>query len=66
MVALAYRTFSGKGCLKWILWLLLIILLVWLLSWLLRGCDSDVLIDRNGNAVLPIDRVEKIDQIAPT
>lgn len=55
--------FSGKGCLKWILWLLLIILLVWLLSWLLRGCDSDVLIDRNGNAVLPIDRVEKIDQI---
>ena len=43
--------------------MLLIILLVWLLSWLLRGCDSDVLIDRNGNAVLPIDRVEKIDQI---
>lgn len=55
--------FSGKGCLKWLLWLLLIILLIWLLSWLLRGCDSDVLVDRDGNAVLPIDRADKIEQI---
>ena len=30
--------FAGKGCLKWLLWMLLAILLLWLLSWLLRGC----------------------------
>lgn len=56
--------FSGKGCLKWLLWLLLIILLIWLLSWLLRGCDGDVLVDRNGNAVLPNDKADKIEQVA--
>ena len=55
--------FSGKGCLKWLLWLLLIILLIWLLSWLLRGCDSDISVDRYGNTVLPIDETEKIEQI---
>lgn len=55
--------FTDKGCLKWLLWLLLIILLVCLLSWLLRGCNSDILVDRYGNAVLPIDRVDKIEQI---
>ncbi len=55
--------FTGKGCLKWLLWLLLIILLVWLLSWLLRGCDSDILVDRYGNTVLPIDRADKIEQV---
>ena len=55
--------FSGKGCLKWLLWLLLIILLIWLLSWLLRGCDSDISVDRYGNTILPIDETEKIEQI---
>lgn len=33
---------TGKGCLRWLLWLLLIILLIWLLLWLLKGCGSDV------------------------
>lgn len=55
--------FSGEGCLKWLLWLLLIILLIWLLSWLLRGCDSDISVDRYGNTVLPTDETEKIEQI---
>ncbi len=30
--------FSGRGCLKWLLWILLILLLLWLFSWLFRGC----------------------------
>lgn len=43
--------FTGKGCLKWLLWLLLFILLLLLLSWLLRGCDP-------GSAVVPSDKIE--------
>lgn len=46
--------FAGKGCLKWLLWLLIFILVIWLLSWLLRGC-----IGCTGshpvNGVIPID-----------
>jgi subtilisin family serine protease len=30
--------FTGKGCLKWLLWLLLLLLLLLLCWWLLRGC----------------------------
>jgi len=30
--------FLGRGCLKWLLWILLILLLLWLFSWLFRGC----------------------------
>ena len=30
--------FSGKGCLKWLLWLLLILLLILLFSWLFKNC----------------------------
>lgn len=55
--------FVGKGCLKWVLWLLLLILLCWLLSWLLRGCSGVGIIDGTGNTILPDDRVEKIEQI---
>lgn len=29
---------TGKGCLKWLLWLLLFLLLLWLCSWLFNGC----------------------------
>ena len=45
--------FTGKGCLKWLLWLLLILLLLWLLSWLFRGCDGGFGdgFDRGGGAV---------------
>lgn len=35
--------FSGRGCLKWLLWLLLILLLLWLFSWLVRGCDGGMI-----------------------
>lgn len=34
------KWFTGKGCLKWLLWILLAVLLVLLLSWLLNGCHS--------------------------
>lgn len=44
---------TGKGCLKWILWFLLLILFIWLLSWLLRGCNK-----KSNNRVEPIDRIE--------
>lgn len=44
---------TGKGCLKWILWILLIILFIWILSWLLRGCDHT-----SNNVVEPIDKTE--------
>lgn len=45
--------FSGKGCLKWLLYLLLFALLLWLLFWILRGCSHD-----SHNVVLPIDKIE--------
>lgn len=32
--------FTGKGCLKWILWLLLGILIIMLCSWLFNGCHG--------------------------
>ncbi len=58
--------FAGKGCLKWLLWLLLALLLLWLLSWLLRGCvgcsgyhHRDVF----GNPVLSDDSVAVVDRI---
>ena len=54
--------FAGKGCLKWLLWLLLFLLLCWLLSWLFRGCTGGA-VDRNGNAILPDDSVDRIEQI---
>lgn len=31
----------GKGCLKWLLWVLLLLFLALLLIWLLRGCDGE-------------------------
>lgn len=32
--------FSAKGCLKWLLWILLAIFLLWLLSWLFDSCSG--------------------------
>lgn len=48
---------TGKGCLKWLLWLLLIILLIWLLSWLLKGCGHHSPV----NGVVPIDTITRAD-----
>lgn len=48
---------TGKGCLKWLLWLLLIVLLIWLLSWLLRGCGHHSSV----NGVVPIDTIARAD-----
>lgn len=55
--------FTGKGCLKWIIWLILLILLLWILSWLLKGCDGHSEVDRFGNPVLDDDAISKIEQI---
>lgn len=46
--------FTGKGCLRWLLWLLLLLLLLWLFSWLFRGCDGGFYDDdfnRGGDAL---------------
>lgn len=57
--------FAGKGCLKWLLWLLLAILLCWLLSWLLRGCVGCSGVGGIGhpavNGVVPIDTITRVD-----
>lgn len=55
--------FAGKGCLKWLLWLLLFILLCWLLSWLLRGCIGGGIVDRAGKPILPDDSADRIEQV---
>ena len=48
---------TGKGCLKWLLWLLLLILFLWLLSYILRGCESSM----GNGAVAPIPVIETPD-----
>lgn len=53
--------FAGKGCLKWLLWLLLGVLLCWLLSWLLRGCTSCTSHHTPINGVVPVDSVTRSD-----
>ena len=40
--------FTGNGCLKWFLWLLLAILIIFLLSRLFRSCESDGLVEAKG------------------
>ena len=56
--------FSGRGCLKWLLWILLFIILCWLLSWLFRGCGGNEVFDGNGYAILPEDDIDKIEQVS--
>lgn len=49
--------FTGRGCLKWFLWLFLLLLLLLLLGWLFRSCDEGNLIpvgDRNNKDSSPI------------
>ena len=52
---------TGRGCLKWLLWLLLTILLVWLLSWLLKGCVGCSGHHSPVNGVVPIDTIAQND-----
>ncbi len=49
----------GKGCLKWLLWLLLFLLLCWLLSLLFRSCAGHSYDEVNG--VVPIDSISSPD-----
>ena len=53
--------FVGKGCLKWLLWILLGILLCWLLSLLLRGCGSRLGLQTPINGVVPMDTITRSD-----
>lgn len=61
LTGLFSRFFAGKGCLKWLLWLLLGILLCWLFSWLLRGCAGCSGLHTPVNAVLPMDTITLSD-----
>ena len=53
--------FIGKGCLRWLLWILLGILLCWLLSLLLRGCGSRLGLQTPINGVVPMDTITRSD-----
>lgn len=53
--------FTGKGCLKWLLWLLFAILLIWLLSGLLKGCVGCTDQYTPINGVVPVDSITRSD-----
>ena len=53
--------FVGKGCLRWLLWILLGILLCWLLSLFLRGCGSRLGLQTPINGVVPMDTITRSD-----
>lgn len=53
--------FAGKGCLRWLLWLLLFILAMWLLSWLMRGCHSCTDGHTPVNGIVPVDTLTRAD-----
>ncbi len=58
--------FTGTGCLKWILWLILFVLLLWILSWLLRGCvgcSTHTEVDRLGTPILADDSIGRVERI---
>lgn len=40
--------FTGKGCLRWLIWLLLLLLILLLFSWLFRSCNNTT----NGGSAL--------------
>jgi subtilisin family serine protease len=52
--------FAGKGCLKWLLWLLLTLLAIGLLMFLLRSCNGCTG-HHEENGVVPIDTVTTSD-----
>ncbi len=56
-----WTLFTEKGCLKWLLWLILLILFLWLLSSLLRGCESSMGSGNATDAVTPVPVIETPD-----
>lgn len=46
---------TGKGCLKWLMWFLLLLLFLWLLSFLVDSCRSCT--NRSVNGVVPSDTI---------
>lgn len=55
--------FMGSGCLKWIIWLILLLLLLWLFLWLLKGCSGSTDVDRFGEPILEDDSISKVERI---
>lgn len=51
--------FAGRGCLRWLLWVLLLILVLWLLSFFLRSCVGCGHQEVNG--VVPLDSTTTSD-----
>ncbi len=51
--------FSGRGCLKWLLWLLLVLIVLWFLSLFFRSCAGSSQEEVNG--VTPIDTISSPD-----
>lgn len=52
----AFFPFVGSGCLKWLLYLLLLLLFLWLFSNISRSCS-----DHNGNEIVPVDTLTTTD-----
>ena len=48
---------AGKGCLRWLFWLLLLLLFLWILLWLLKDCGGH----HSVNGVAPIDTLTRSD-----
>lgn len=48
---------AGKGCLRWLFWLLLFLLFLWILLWLLKDCGGH----HSVNGVVPIDTLTRSD-----
>ena len=58
--------FTGKGCLKWLLWLLLFLLILFLLNWIFRGCSEVVPIHDDHHpeqTVIGDDSISEIEKI---
>lgn len=52
--------FTGRGCLKWLLWTILLLLGLWLLFFLLRSCVGCTG-HEPGTEILPIDSITRSD-----
>lgn len=53
------QLFSGRGCLMWILWLLLLLLAIWLLSFIFHSCEDHG--HRSTNGVIPVDSITTVN-----
>lgn len=52
-----FKWFKGKGCLKWLLWILLFVLLTILLSYLFKNCNGNSSVERSSQIETPDGRL---------